>query len=272
MAMKISVWQAQIEAIQKNKAFEAFVIFVIMVAAVSVGAKTYNIPMPVLTLLGILDRVIILVFIVELTIRFLAIHPRYAFFKGAWNVFDTLIVAISLIPIEGSDMVLVARLARIFRVLRMVNIVPEVKLLLNSLLKAIPRLIYVMAMMFIIFYIYGAFGSLFFEPINPVLWGDVGVAMLTLFQVMTFDDWANTMYAIMEVYWWGWLYYLSFIFLTAFAFLNMVIGIIVNVLEEEYERVITVDPDKISNKNLYQEIQKLNLLLQSQTRNPDDAL
>ena len=264
--MEISVWQARIEAIQKNKAFESFVIFVIMVAAVSVGAKTYNISPPIHNLIGILDKVITLIFVIELTIRYLAIHPRYAFFKNAWNVFDTLVVAISLIPIEDSDMALVARLARVFRVLRMVSIVPEVKLLLNSLIKAIPRLIYVMAMMFIIFYIYGAFGSLFFEPVNPALWGDVGVAMLTLFQVMTFDDWANTMYATMEVYWWGWLYYLSFIFFTAFAFLNMVIGIIVNVLEEEHEQVITADPDKISNENLYQEIQKLKLLLQSQGR------
>ena len=271
MAMKMSVWQAPIEAIQKNKAFEAFVIFVIMVAAVSVGAKTYNIPTPVLNLLGVLDRVIILVFVIELTIRFVAIHPRYAFFKNAWNVFDALVVAISLIPIEGSDMALVARLARVFRVIRMASIVPEAKLLLNSLLKAMPRLIYVMAMMSIIFYIYGAFGSLFFESVNPVLWGDVGVAMLTLFQVMTFDDWANSMYATMEIYWWSWLYYLSFIFLTAFAFLNMVIGIIVNVLEEEHEQVITDDPNKISNENLYQEIQKIKLMLQSQNRSPDST-
>jgi voltage-gated sodium channel len=41
------------------------------------------------------------------------------------------------------------------------------------------------------------------------------------------------MYETMEVYPLSWIFYLSFIFFTAFAFLNMVIGIVVNVMEQE---------------------------------------
>ena len=88
------------------------------------------------------------------------------FFKSGWNAFDTLIVLVSLIPIDNTDMALIGRLIRIFRVLRMVSIIPELRLLLNSLLKAMPQLGYVFPLMFIIFYIYAAVGSTFFHDIN----------------------------------------------------------------------------------------------------------
>ena len=93
-----------------------------------------------------------------------------------------------------------------------------------------------MLLMFIIFYIYAAIGSHLFGPINDVLWGNIAISMLTLFRVMTFEDWTDVQYETMEVYSWSWIFYLSFIFFTAFAFLNMVIGIVVNVMEEENEK------------------------------------
>ena len=142
-------------------------------------------------------------------------------------------MVVSLIPIDNTDMALVGRLIRIFRVLRMISIIPELRLLLNSLLKALPQLGYVLLLMFIIFYIYAAVGSTFFHDINKELWGDIAISLLTLFRVMTFEDWTDVMYETMEVYPLSWAYYLSFIFFTAFAFLNMIIGIVVNVLEEE---------------------------------------
>jgi voltage-gated sodium channel len=158
------------------------------------------------------------------------------FFKSGWNIFDTLIVAVSLIPIEDSELALLGRMIRIFRVLRMVSIIPELRILMNSLIQALPQLGYVCLLMFIIFYIFAAIGASFFGSVNPVLWGDIGVSLLTLFRVMTFEDWTDVMYETMEVYGWSWAFYLSFIFLTAFAFLNMIIGIVVKVLEQEQEK------------------------------------
>jgi len=79
-------------------------------------------------------------------------------------------------------------------------------------------------------------GSTFFAAINPDLWGDIAVSLLTLFRVMTFEDWTDVMYETMAVYKMSWAFYVSFIFFTAFAFLNMIIGIVVNVIEEEHQR------------------------------------
>lgn len=115
----------------------------------------------------------------------------------------------------------------------MISIIPELRTLITSLLKALPQMGYVVLLMFIIFYIYAAVGSYLFADINPFLWENIAVSMLTLFRIMTFEDWTDVQYETMEVYPWSWMFYMSFIFLTAFAFLNMVIGIVVNVMDKE---------------------------------------
>ena len=86
--------------------------------------------------------------------------------------------------------------------------------------------------MFIIVYIYAAVGTTF-ASVNKTLWGDIAISMLTLFRIMTFEDWTDVMYETMAVYPLSWIFYISFIFLNAFAFLNMLIGIVVNVMEKE---------------------------------------
>lgn len=134
-------------------------------------------------------------------------------------------------------MALLGRLLRIFRVMRLVSMIPELQVLLNALLQAIPRMGYVTLLMFIIFYIYGAAGSIFYADINPTLWGNISISMLTLFRVATFEDWTDVMYETMEVYPLSWIFYLSFIFLVAFVFLNMMIGIVIQTLQSEHEKL-----------------------------------
>ncbi|MEK9890673.1 MAG: ion transporter [Gammaproteobacteria bacterium] len=256
-------WQARFESARSNRLFELFIILVIIASALLVGVKTYQLPSWVKPVIDGLDLLITLIFLVEISIRFLGEPQKRAFFRNGWNVFDTLIVLISLIPIDDTDSALVARLVRVFRVLRMVSIIPELRMLLNSLITALPRLGYVAALIFIIFYIYAAAGSLFFERINPALWGNIAVAMLTLFRVMTFEDWTDVMYETMAVYPWSWAFYLTFIFLTTFAFLNMVIGIVVNVLEEEQAKLDTEDPDRTSLANLKDELAEIKTTLRA---------
>ncbi|MBD3670681.1 MAG: ion transporter [Gammaproteobacteria bacterium] len=222
--------------IRGNKVFELFVIGVIIVSALLIGAKTYYIHPQVEQILRILDVLITVIFLVEIIIRMVADGKLSRFFRNGWNVFDFVIVTASLIPIDESEMALLARLLRVFRILRLVSIIPELRILMNALVKAIPRMGYVVLLMFIIFYIYGAMGSMLFEKINPTLWENISISMLTLFRVATFEDWTDVMYETMTVYPLSWLYYLSFIFLTAFVFLNMMIGIVLDVLQTEHEK------------------------------------
>jgi voltage-gated sodium channel len=226
--------QSRLKKVDSSSYFQWTVITVIIVSALLVGAKTHNLPAQVLTVLSLLDLGVTIFFVLELTIRFFACPDKKSFFKSGWNIFDTLIVIGSLIPAGGSG-VLIARLLRVFRVLRLVSMVPELRLLINALLKAIPRMGYIALLMFVIFYIYAAVGSIIFSHINEELWGDVSISMLTLFRVSTFEDWTDVMYETMTVYPMSWIYYLTFIFLTAFIFLNMMVGTILEVMSDEHE-------------------------------------
>ncbi|WP_439134933.1 ion transporter [Pseudomaricurvus sp.] len=257
-------WQAAFYRLRSNKAFELFVVGIIIFSALVIGVKTYPLPNALLQAVVVMDWAITVIFLVEIVIRFLGEPNKKRFFRSGWNIFDTLIVVVSLIPIEDSEMALIGRLVRIFRVLRMVSIIPELRMLLNSLLKAMPQLGYVLLMMFIIFYIYAAIGSTFFASVNKDLWGDIAVSLLTLFRVMTFEDWTDVMYETMEEYPLSWFYYLSFIFFTAFAFLNMIIGIVVNVLEEEHQRIAKEEAEAAGEptvQDLHREILELKALL-----------
>ncbi|RLA22874.1 MAG: ion transporter [Gammaproteobacteria bacterium] len=222
-------------SIRSNKFFEAFVIAVIILSALAIGAKTYHLNPTAQSILKIFDLAVTLFFLLEIIIRIIAEHSLKKFFKKGWNLFDFIIVTASLIPIDESEMALLGRLLRIFRILRLVSIIPELRILMNALVKSIPRMGYVSLLMFIIFYIYAAVGSIFFADINEVLWGNISISLLTLFRVVTFEDWTDVMYETMAVYPLSWTYYLSFIFLAAFIFLNMMIGIVLDVLQKEHE-------------------------------------
>ncbi len=252
------------ERVRSNKMFETFVVSIIIFSALVVGAKTYEISPRLERVVVFLDWLITAIFLVEITVRFLGDKNKKHFFRNGWNIFDTLIVLVSIIPIDNSELAIVGRLVRIFRVLRMVSIIPELRVLLNSLLKALPQLGYVMLLLFIIFYIYAAVGSTFFSEINPVLWGDIAVSMLTLFRVMTFEDWTDVMYETMTVYRLSWAYYLSFIFFTAFAFLNMVIGIVVGALEKEQQALLVDEEEHTRSEidHLRDDIRELKQMVQ----------
>jgi voltage-gated sodium channel len=223
-------------------------IFIILFSALTVGARTYKQLEPYQDFLSYLDIFITVIFLIEIVIRYIAEGDFKRFVRDPWNLFDTIIVVGSLIPLESSNLVFVGRLLRIFRVLRLISFIPELRLLLNALFKSLPRLGYLVLLMFIFFYIYGAIGSTLFGSINPFLWGDISRSMLTLFRVMTFEDWTDVMYEVMEFYSLAWIYFLTFIFFSAFAFLNMLIAIVVDVVNKENKILNSADDEDERHK------------------------
>ena len=152
--MLASRLQTRLFTLRSNKLFELFVVSIILLSALVIGVKTYSMPPGLISFIGFLDIGITVFFLIEISIRFAGDPSKSRFFLNGWNIFDTIVVVVSLIPIEDSELALVGRLIRIFRVLRMVSVVPELRILLNSLIKALPQLGYVLMLMFIIFYIY----------------------------------------------------------------------------------------------------------------------
>ncbi len=257
--------QARFLRLRQNQMFELFVISVIVLSALVIGAKTYAMPSAVLQAFVVLDTAITVFFLVEILVRMVAEGNLRRFFRQGWNVFDFVIVVASLIPVEDSEAALLGRLLRIFRVLRLVSVIPELRVLLNAFLQAIPRMGYVALLMFLVFYIYGAIGSMLFHAINPDLWSNITVSMLTLFRVATFEDWTDVMYETMAVYPLSWVFYLTFIFIVAFVFLNMMIGIVLETLQREHESAKdpAAEPMQVLDQRLQVITQQLQRLEQS---------
>ncbi|MDG4811784.1 ion transporter [Hydrogenovibrio sp. 3SP14C1] len=248
--MTWSEFQFKFQHIRDNKLFELFVISVIILSSLMIGLKTYDLPSGVMTFLWVMDYAVTVFFLIEIIIRMAAEDRLVDFFKKGWNVFDFTIVVVSLVPLNDSEYALIARMLRLFRVMRLISFIPELRVLVSALISALPRMGYVALLMFIIFYLYAVVGNLLFSQINPTLWGDLGVSLLTLFRVSTFEDWTDVMYETMTVYSLSWIYYLTFIFFSAFVFLNMMIGIVVEVLDEEHKKMVALEEEVVSSEAL----------------------
>ena len=219
--------------IRNSRFFNTLVISVIIASALYAGVASYDIPPRYLYLLEFFDYGITLFFTIEIIIRIIAERSLIKFFKDGWNVFDFLIVAVSLIPVGGAESVFVARLLRIVRILRIITVIPAFRHIIEALIKTVPRVGFIALLMFMFIYVWGAMGALLFEEADPEHWENIGVAMLTLVQVATYDDWAAVMGNVIEVYPMAWLYFVSFIIINAVVLLNMVIGVIVDVMTTE---------------------------------------
>ena len=235
--IKLSKFKSTFLNIRNNDYFEAFVISVILISAVAVGFRTYeeSFDPEFFLYLSYLDYFITFVFLTEILIRMIAEKSLIDFFKSSWNVFDFVIVAISLIPIESLDSILLARLVRVFRLLRLVSFIPQFRILIESFITAIPRVGYILLFMFVEFYIFAAIGSILFSEVSPMHWGNVGLAMLTLFQTATLEGWPDLMYQSLEVQSFSWIFFVVFIILNSLVFMNMIIGVIIDVIVKANE-------------------------------------
>ena len=216
--------------LKESPLFQYSVIFIIIINAITIGVGTYNLDDLLSKIISILDYSITIFFVIEIIIRFVGEPKKKDFFKSGWNIFDSAIVIISLIPIPNNSSFLLLRLLRVFRVLRIISVIPELKKIIEALLGSIKRVFYVGLLLFIILYIYASIGSILFNSDAPERWGDVGVSMITLFQVLTLSSWEQVMLPLQGIYWWAWIYFFSFIIICGITMLNLLIAILVDVV------------------------------------------
>ena len=218
--------------IRNHDVFEGIVISIIIISAIMVGFRTYDevFPPEVFQIFSVLDYAVTIFFLIEIIIRVYSYEKARDFFKENWNIFDFTIVALSLIPITSLDGVIIGRLLRVFRLLRLISFIPQFRILIESLITAIPRVGYVLLFIFIETYIFAAIGSILYSGIDPEHWGNIGVAMLTLFQTATLEGWPDLLDKAYSSRPFAWIFFLSFIILNSFIFLNMIVGVIIDVM------------------------------------------
>ncbi|MFS1524149.1 ion transporter [Microbulbifer sp. 2304DJ12-6] len=213
--------------------FNQMIIGMILLNGVVVGLETSRWMVEYFdALLGGINQLVLGVFILEATVKIVAYGSRpWRYFSSGWNCFDFTIIALSLIPAAG-PLATLARLVRVLRVLRLVSAFPELRVLVDTLLRSLPSMLHIALLMGIIFYIYGVAGYFLFHEVDPVHWRSLPIALLSLFRIVTFEDWTDIMYIAMEAMPWAWVYFVSFVVMGAFVMINLFIGVVLNNLEE----------------------------------------
>jgi voltage-gated sodium channel len=215
----------------KDPRTERVILALIIFNAITLGLETSPSAMETHgPLLHAIDRAVLTIFVVEPAARIFVF--RASFFRDPWSLFDLFVVGIALVPATGSLSVL--RALRILRILRLVTAVPSLKRVVGGLVTALPGMGSIMLLLVLIFYVFSVMASKLFGATKPELFGNLGAAAYTLFQVMTFDDWsAGIVKPLMEEHPWAWLFFVVFILLSTFMVLNLFIGVVVSALDEE---------------------------------------
>lgn len=218
-------WRERLGQWVEGRRFSRFIIGLILINAVILGMETSPAIMDRMgPMLALLNGIILTVFVVEILLKLLAFGPR--FFRSGWNIFDFLIVSISLVPASGPLEIL--RALRILRVLRLLSQVPKLRVIIESLMRALPGMGWTALLLLLVFYVFAVMGTMMFGQQFPEYWGNLALSLFSLFQIMTLESWSSGVARpMMEVYPWIWVYFVPFILVSSFMVLNLFIAIIV---------------------------------------------
>ncbi len=247
---------APARAFVESARFQNFILFVILLNAVVLALETAPATVgPYLETLGILDKVCLGIFVVELLIK-LAVY-RLDFFKSGWNWFDLIIVGISLVPAAESLSAL--RALRILRVLRIVSIIPSLRRVVEAGIRALPGMGSVLLVMAMLFIIGAVVATKLYGPTFPQYFGTMGESLFSLFTVMTLEGWPDLAREVMEVHPNAWAFFIPFLVITALMVLNLLLGVIVNAMEEtaQEEEAKLEEVERELNAALLAEIRQL---------------
>lgn len=210
------------------------VITVIVFNAILLGMETSPLIMGVAGgLIVALDKACLAFFVVEIFLKLVARGRR--FFKSGWNIFDAVIVGAALVP--GSQTMSVLRALRILRVLRVISVAPSLRRVVEGFVTALPGMGSVFVLMAIIFYIGSVIATKLFAASFPEWFGSLPESGYTLFQVMTLESWSmGIVRPVMEVYPYAWAFFVPFIMVTTFAVVNLLVGLIVNSMQDAHQQ------------------------------------
>ena len=241
MSIEILTLRDRVTHVLERPATRNFILGVILFNAILLGLETVK---PVMAVAGplilALDTLCLMIFVVELGAKLFA--QRLGFFKNGWNIFDFIIVGVSLIPGSGSLSVL--RALRILRLLRVLSVAPSLRRVVEGLVTALPGMASVFLLMALLFYIGAVMSTKLFAESFPEWFGSLPQSGYTLFQIMTLESWSmGIVRPVMEVYPYAWAFFLPFILVTTFAVVNLLVGLIVNSMQDAHSEEATEATD-----------------------------
>ncbi|MAK61557.1 MAG: voltage-gated sodium channel [Ponticaulis sp.] len=235
---EFSTSRSKAVSIVEHSLFKNIITALIVANAITLGLDTYDsLPDELHTAIKFFDMFVIGVFVIELMLKIYA--WRLEFFRSGWNIFDFVIVAVSLVP--GSQAFQVLRSLRVLRVLRLLHVVPMMKRIVEALFSALPGMGAILAVLGLLVYAGAVMATTLYGGSEneevAMLFGDLPSSAFTLFQVMTMDGWRNEVVqkVMDDGHPFAWIFFLAFIFLASFAVLNLFIALIVDALQAEQE-------------------------------------
>jgi voltage-gated sodium channel len=230
-------WRARLAAFVEADPFQRTITFLIVVNAITLGLETWDSAMAQWgEALGILDTIILGIFVVEIVLR-IAAHG-WRFFTNGWSLFDVFVVGIALMPSSGALSVL--RALRILRAFRLVSAVPAMRSVIEALIRSLPGLSSIMLLLSLVFYVFAVMATKLYGDSNPELFGSLGASMYSLFQVMTLEGWPDIVGAVLEQHRLAMLFFLPFMIMSTFTVLNLFIALIVDSMQKLHQVEIEV--------------------------------
>lgn len=210
---------------------ERFIMALIIFNAITLGLETSKGVMASWGgVLHAIDLIVLSVFVIELLAR-IAVQ-RLAFFKDGWNIFDFIVIGVSVAP--TSEAFTVLRALRVLRLLRLITLVPSLRRVVGGLISALPGMGSIILLIGLIYYVSAVMATMMFGPDQPQLFGTLGASLFTLFTVMTLEGWVDgVVKPVLENHPYALWFFIPFIVGTTFTILNLFIGIIVNAMQEE---------------------------------------
>ena len=234
-------WRGRLRAFLDQRWFVNLVLVVILANALILGAETM-VSGSALEILVRIDHIMLGFFVLELLLRIVA-HGR-RFFRDPWNLFDLAVVGIAVLPLPASESLSALRALRVLRVLRVITVVPSLRRVVDGLLRAVPGMGAVGALLVLVIYVSAVIATGLFSEAAPEYFGHLGTSLFTLFQAMTGEAWPEIARAVMEVHPWAWIFFVLYILVVSFAVLNLFIAVIVNGMEEISEEERKDDEQK----------------------------
>lgn len=225
----------------EHKFFERFIISLIIINGITMWLETSKTVMNIAwTYLHLFDKVVITIFTIEAILKIFTYKINY--FKNGWNLFDFMIVVLSLLPTSWPLQVI--RIFRVFRLLRLVTIIPQMRKIVTALFSVIPGILSVSALLMLIYYIFAIMTTqLYWEKFPEWFW-TLWSSFYTLFQIMTLESWSMWIVRpVMEIYPNAWILFVSFVLIATFIMVNLVIAIVVEAMNkinaQEEENIIS---------------------------------
>jgi voltage-gated sodium channel len=146
--------------------------------------------------------------------------------------------------------------------MRLISAIPELRLIVTTLVKSLPGMMHVVLLMSVIFYIYAVAGFHLYNEHDPELWGTLGLSLLTLFRVVTLEDWTDVMYTAMEMNPYSWIFFVSFVVVGTFVVINLFIAVVLNNLDEAKQARLDELRQPVNKDELLKELRQTQEMLQ----------